>query len=315
MPADTATTINPPDSPDPLPKVGTWDRLTFTAAQTFCAAVAFCFSLRGLYLFGRVFGTLEWLINYRRRRRFARRLGQLWGRKLSFGERTRHSRRFFMRTRCDKIFYLLLDRLSRETIVSRYHIESPQLVDDALARGRGCFVALSHHGSQHLAAMLMALRGYRVAGVRDGNEGAMRRYVRALQEGGHPELRAIRTIFADAFPREIYRCFQDNFALGAALDVSRSRGERKRSVPVRIFGHEREFLTGTMQIALRCGATILQGFIISEPYFHYRLHLLGPLAQGGRPGDSEGSLQGIMQAYAGHIEEYVRKYPDHISRV
>lgn len=313
--AEAATITDSPPSSAPEPGVGLWPRMAFTAARGFCWGFAVCFSLRGLYLFGQCFGTLEWLINYKRRRRFALRLQQLWGEKLTTGQRLRQSRRFFMRSRCDKVFYLILDKLPREKVLARFHVPGAELMDRAMERSRGCFVAMSHHGAQHLSAMLMALRGYRVAGVRDRNEGGVRRYVRALHDRRHPELGAMRVLFADAYPRDIYRCFRENYALGAALDVQQPRGERKRTVRVKLFGQERDFLVGTLQIALRCGAVVVQGFVISQKNFHYRLDLLGPLADGSQATESPQTLGSVMQAYAENIERYVRQYPCHVSRV
>ena len=116
------------------------------------------FSLRGLYLLGQGFGTLEWLVNYKRRRKFHASLKSLLGDTLTPRQRRRQGRRFFMRTRCDKIFYLIFDRIPRDQALSRFHINGRELLDREVDRGNGCFVAMSHHGAHHVAAMLMTLR-------------------------------------------------------------------------------------------------------------------------------------------------------------
>ncbi|MFQ5491257.1 MAG: hypothetical protein ACE5GE_11090, partial [Phycisphaerae bacterium] len=223
-------------------------------------------------------------------------------------------RRFFMRTRCDKIFYLIFDLIPREKAISRFHIRNRELMDQALARGNGCFVAMAHHGAHHVVGMLMALTGYLPAAVRDPKEGGMRQYVQSLYDQRYPEFRRMRIISATAFPREIFRGFQENRPLGAALDVYRKRDDGKRTVSVDLFGQERECVVGTLQIALRCGAGVVQGFVISEPDFHYRLDLLGPLVPDPQPPESPELLQSVMDQYAVNLERYVRQYPDHISR-
>ena len=73
-----------------------WERVSFFAAHTAASALLLVLGLRGLYRCGRLLGTVEWLINYKRRRRFARAL-----RSLSYDGATGHrkasaARAFFM---------------------------------------------------------------------------------------------------------------------------------------------------------------------------------------------------------------------------
>jgi lauroyl/myristoyl acyltransferase len=301
-------------NPEPRTDVSLWQRLTFTTARAFLWGFATLFSLRGLYLFGQFFGTLEWLINYKRRHRFLRRLETMLGGALTARQRRAETRRFFMRTRCDKIFYLIFDKIPRERALARLHYSGTELIDQALERGQGCFVAMSHHGSYHVGAMLMALRGYKIVAVRDQNEGKMRRFMQELYDRRYREFQRMRVLYADAYPRDIYRCFQDNYLVGAALDIHHSRGDQKRTAVVNILGQERNFLVGTLLIALRSGAGVVQGFVICERDFHYRLVILGPLVENPTAGASPQQLQSVMQAYAENIEDYTRRYPSHVSR-
>jgi len=295
-------------------QIAIWTRLKFTLVRGFLWAWVICFSLKGLYLLGRFFGTCEWLLDRRRRRRFRARLEQIFGDELTDAFARQATRNHFMRVRCDKFFYLIFDKLPREKILKRIRFHGKEILDDAVARGRGVYVTLSHHGSHHVLGLLMALQGYRVAGVRDRHEGALRRYVQERYAETFPEFRAIRVLFADAFPRDIYRAFQDGYILGSALDVDRRRGERLRTAKVRIFGQQREFLTGTMQIALRCGAPILQAFLLSRRNFYFRLIVLPPLVDPATAKDEPAVVADAMQRYADNIEAHVRAHPCHISK-
>ena len=297
--------------------LGRFTRLKYMAVRGFLWAWARCFSLKGLYLFGQFFGTLEYLINYKRRRRFRERFSQTFGEYA--GQVTEPVGRIcwqhFMRTRCDKLFYLIFDKLPREKIVNRVKFHNRHYLDEGLKRGQGAYICMSHNGSHHVAVLLMALMGYKVAGVRDRSEGTLRRYVQEKYEETFPEFRAIRMFFADTYPRDLYRCFQDQFILGSALDVNRVRGVRLKTAKVTILGQEREFLTGTMQIALRCGAPILQGFVVSRENFYF--HLIGtpPLVDPQTAADTPEILQAAMQKYADNIGAHLLKYPDHISKM
>jgi len=295
---------------------GLYDRAKFGLVRWFLTAWVRAFSLRGLYLFGRWFGTIEFLVNFKRRARYARELDGVFPEGLTPARRRAIVHQYFCRTRCDKLFYLIFDRLPREKIMRRIRFHGRQYLDEGLARGRGVYVMLSHHGSHHVAALLMALLGYRCAGVRDRNEGMLRVYMQEKYAQTFPEYAAIRVLYADSFPREIYRCFQENRVVGTALDVGRVRGAQLKTCPVQIFGQTREFLTGTLQVALRCGATICQAFVVSRPNFYFRLIVNPPLyvPEGPQERESPELVRRLMQQYADGIAAHVRAHPDHISR-
>ena len=308
---------SPAVRPRPEKSVPWYDRAKFAVVRGFLAAWVALFSLRGLYLFGRWFGFLEYLINFKRRARYRRELEQAFPEGLPRSRANRIILDYFRRTRCDKLFYLVFDRMPREKIMRRIRFHGRPVIDEAMARGQGVYVMLSHHGSHHVAGLLMALLGYRCAGVRDRNEGALRVYIQDKYSKTFPEIAAIRVLYADSFPRDIYRCFQENRVVASALDVGRVRGLQLKTCPVQIFGQTREFLTGTLQVALRCGATICQGFVVSRPNFYFRLIVKPALhvPAAGERGESPELISPIMQKYADNIAAHVREYPDHISRV
>jgi KDO2-lipid IV(A) lauroyltransferase len=316
-----APRVRESSAPQPPPRerrLGWYSRAKFGVVRWFLWLWVRLFSLRGLYLFGRFFGTMEYLINFKRRNRCRQELRRVFPDGLPPARESRIILSFFRRTRCDKLLYLIFDKLPREKILRRIKFHGRQHIDAALARGRGVYVMLSHHGSHHVAGLLMALLGYRCAGVRDRNEGAVRLYVQEKYAQTFPEFAAIRVLYADTFPREIFRCFDDNYVVGTALDVSRVRGLQLKTCPVQIFGETREFLTGTLDIALRKRATIVQAFVVSRPNFYFRLIVNEPLfvppLDGPAPDQAE-LVPVLMQRYADGIAAHVREYPDHLSRV
>lgn len=308
----------PPPPAQPAASVLGWHtRVKFALVRGFLLAWVRLFSLKGLYLFGRWFGTIEYLINFRRRKRYRRVLERVFPERLDRTRERKIIRDSFQRTRCDKLYYLIFDRLPRDKIMRRIRFHGRQHLDEALRRGHGVYVMLSHHGSHHVAGLLMALLGYRCAGVRDRNEGAIRMYVQDRYTETFPEYAAIRVLYADSFPRDIYRCFRENRVVGSALDVSRVRGVSLKTCPVRVFGETRDFLTGTLQIALRCRATICQAFVVSRPNFYFRLIVHPPFHVPREEGGPEDPalLQQLMQQYADGIAAHMREHPDHLSRV
>jgi lauroyl/myristoyl acyltransferase len=310
----------PTDAVAPKPRgekrVPWYERAKFAVVRAFLASWVRLFGLRGFYIFGQWFGYAEYLINFKRARRYRRELQEVYPEGLTRRRQNQIILSYFRRTRCDKLFYLIFDRLPREKIMRRIRFHGRPILDEALQRGHGVYTMLSHHGSQHVAGLLMALLGYRCAGVRDRNEGNLRLYVQDKYARTFPEYAAIRVLYADSFPRDIYRCFQENRVVGSALDVNRVRGLTLKTCPVQVFGQSREFLIGTLQVALRCQATICQAFVVSRPNFYFRL-IVNPPLHVPEAGSTETPelIQTVMQKYADGIAAHVREHPDHISRV
>ncbi|MCH8967401.1 MAG: hypothetical protein IID43_06950 [Planctomycetes bacterium] len=299
----------------PQADIGTWDFVAFSIAHAVAGVLLALLSLRGLYHVGRWLGTLEWLINYKRRRRFGAAMSQVLDQTPSPTERRRVTREFFMRIRCDKIFYLIIDRLPREKAVSLLAIDNQDLLDDSVRRGRGVYVAFSHHGPLHVCAMLLSLHGYRVVAIRDRREGGIRRYVQNRFDRYHPQTRRTHFLFADSYPRDIYRCFQDKCVVSSALDLGRIRNPNQKVEELTIFGEKRPFLTGPLRIAMRCGAPVLQAFMFPEPGFRYRLRFVETLVDPDQSGDEASIIKTALQTYAANVERNVRSDPSLLARI
>lgn len=310
-----ASSLSPEAHPSKADRVSLWEYVSFTVIHSIVAGLLLILSLDGLYRFGRMFGTAEWLINYRRRRRFEAALAGVLEHTPTPAERRKATREFFMRNRCDRIFYLIFDRLGRDKAMSLLTIENKDLLDTALARGRGVYVAMSHHGPYHVVAMLVALHGYRTAAVRDRREGGIRRYIQDRFDRLYPEFQRMRVIFEDDFPREIFRCLQEGFVLGSAMDVHRVRRPNQKAEEVTIFGEKRQFLTGPLMIALRCKTPVLQAFVLPEPGFRYRFRIVGMLADPEKVEDEAAAAGQTLRTYAANVERYVRAAPSLLSRI
>ena len=308
-----------PSPAEPAPteseRLNWWAYTTFTLAHAASSALLLLLTLPGLHWFGRVFGTFEWLINYKRRRRFATALRQVLGREATGAERRRWTREYFTRSRCDKLFYLVFDRVAREKAVTLLTIGNQELLDRALARGRGAYMAMSHHGALHVVSLLMALRGYKTAGVRDRREGAMRRYIQRRFDRRYPEFARMRVLYADSFPREIYRCLSEGYVLGSAMDVSRVRQPNQKTEEVTIFGETRPFPSGPLRIAHRCRAPVLQAFVLPGNGFRYRLEIVGVLIDPDLSTNEDLAVAEAMRMYATNVESYVRASPSLLTRV
>ena len=313
-PSVTATS---PDMPAPLRSspVPAFTRFRIWSVRAFLVTWARCFGLSGLYGLGQFFGTLEFLTDYNRRRRVDRKLKSFFKDEYASSWRSRMTRRYFMRIRCDKMFYTIMDRIPRAKLMNRIKLIGRQNIDDALAGGKGAYVALCHFGSHHIAGLMMALLGYKLAGVRDAKESAVRRYIQDKYRQTFPEISNIKLFPATSFPRGIYRHLQGNKIVASLLDADRRRGERTKTYPVTIFGEERDFLVGPLQIAIRCGSTTLQGFVVSRKNFYYQMVVTPPLLRPESVNDEAETIAIVIQKYADGVERFAREHPDHLMNI
>ena len=296
--------------------IGWWDALALSGTHRVIGGLLWLLRLGGLYRFGRVFGAIEWCVNHRRRRRFGAALQRILGREPTTVERRKATREFFMRSRCDKLFYLAFDRIPRARALELLSIGNASLLDEAVNRGRGVYLAMSHHGALHVIALLTALRGYKTAGVRDRREGPMRQFIQQRLDRRYPEFQRMRVLFADSYPRDIYRCLRDGYLVGSAMDVTRLRHANQKTEEVILFGEKQLFLSGPLRIAFRCGAPVLQAFVIAEEAFHYRLEIVEMLIDPDRTdADESTAVRQAMQTYAANVESYLRRLPSLMTRI
>ncbi len=290
-------------------------RLKLSITRTLLAGTARMIRLQGLYHVVRLFALCEYACDFRRRKRFYRELKRLLGSAYDHASARHACRSYFTRVRCDKVYYLIFDLLPQHQIMERIHTSGREQLDHSLARNKGAYYALCHLGAQHVAGLIMSFMGYQVAGVRDPNESALRKYIQKKYENRFAELRATKILHTNTLPRDIYRCFKDNYLVGSALDVKSIKFPHLKTAQVTLFGETHQFLTGTVQIAIRCKAAIHQGFVISHPGFRYELTGTAPLVDPESAEDTPETVQHIMQAYASNIEQFVRAHPDHLSRL
>ena len=323
--ADSPAT-RPGDDDKPI---GLYTTLRIMLVRAFLVGWIRLFSLRGLYLLGRAFGTAEYLTDYKRRRRVHRKLVEFFKDKATPRWRRVVARHYFMRVRCDKMFYTIMDRIPRDKLMSRIRFVGRDQIDTHLDKGNGLYVALCHFGSHHIAGLIMALLGYKLIGVRDPKESPVRRYIAKKYRETFPEVAAMRYFYSDAFPRELFRCYKENYIVASLLDVDRRREDQHKMHPVTIFGETREFLTGPLKVALRCKAPIIQGFVISRPNFYYRLVVGGTLYDPAAPPgvvpvagaatsagpDEEAIIADCLQRYADGVELHAREHPDHLMKI
>ncbi len=139
-----------------------------------------------------------------------------------------------------------------------FRIEGAEILDRALARGRGVVLALPHLGNWEIAGCRLAARGTKVTSVAG---------IQLLPSWAR-EIRRTRA-------RAGVAIVSPTRAGLRALDAALSRGEIvalhvdgdqfRRGIPVSIAGHTVEFPTGPARLAARRGAPLLFGSCVRRP--------------------------------------------------
>jgi len=295
-------------------EVGWFSRAKYMFVRFWLVLLVKVGGLDGMYRFGQIFGTIEFILQYRKRWRAYRRLEEVSGGPLPTARKRMVIRRQMCRVRCDKMIYTIMDRIDRNELLNRVQVVHREYMDQAVAHGKGTFMMFSHQGSHHLGGILLILLGYPTIGLRDPNESDLRLYIQEQFEKNFPEFKFLQITPSDSFARTFFQAFKDNAIIAAAMDIWRDRGN-VRTVKVQVFGQEREFLSGMTHIALRSHSPILVGFLLSFPGYHYRVIFHPWISDPDQDGDTPPTVQRVMQEYANIIENHVKTYPCHISKL
>jgi lauroyl/myristoyl acyltransferase len=299
----------------PLPALSSWERAASDVLHVIVLGMQRVVGFGGLHAFGRFFGTLEWLINHKRRRRFRKSHARILGRKPKFGEWWPAGMRFAQRVRCNKLYYLIIDAQADKRTAPHLEIRNRELLDEAYARGQGVYLAMSHQGDHHVAGMLLARAGYPIAGVRDPNEGSVKRYVQNRFARVRPDFPWPPVLRTGDFPRDIYRCLQHGKVLMSLMDVTKIRTEQQKAETVTVFGQERRFVTGPLHIAYRCRTPVLQAFIEEGPGYRYTLNVVELLMDPDEVTDVRAAVWSAVTRYAANLEAFMKDRPYLVSRI
>ena len=268
----------------------------------------------GYYRLARVWGTLEWVFDYKRRRRFATALRRIVQREPTPRERRRETRKYFMQSRCDKVFYLAICTLHPDKWRRFITIENSELLDEALGQGHGCYLCFGHYGSMQLFLTLLSAAGYQNLAVREKHESSLRRFVQDRIRNRYPDFKRTTWLFSQGSPRHLYRWLRGGGVMVSAMDV-KPWHETQETEEVTIFGRRKRFVSGPIRIAAKCRSPILMGFITPGKNFEYRIDILGPLHDPQAQPDTPPNPGELMQTYADHLEKYLTAAPSLTSRI
>jgi KDO2-lipid IV(A) lauroyltransferase len=202
-------------------------------------------------------------------------------------------------------YWLEAFRLPRQDLLAldddRFRVEGRDLVDEAMAGGKGVVIATPHLGNWDLGAAWFAARGYRPTTVVEPIEPPALfewfcSYRRALGMGIVP-------LGPDA-GATLLKCLRAGEMVGLVCD----RDLAGTGVEVEFFGERTTFPAGPATLALRAGAPLMCG----ANYFAGDGHrcVIRPPLDTSRQGSIKDDIARITQAVAGDFEVLIGEAPD-----
>lgn len=188
---------------------------------------------------------------------------------------------------------------TKEEIVASVDMQGLELVDEALAQGKGILAITAHFGNWERMAEAFAARGYKISVVaRDANEERTTKIVNDVRKG-----RGIEVFSRGKAARELLKRLRKNEVVGILTD------QNTREILVPFFGIPAGTNEGPAVIHLLMGTPLFTAFAVELPDGRYRvdaerLQLPPP------SGDREADVLAIMTIVNQKIEEAVREHPE-----
>jgi KDO2-lipid IV(A) lauroyltransferase len=268
------------------------------------------FGMRLICLAGRLAGDVIYLADGARRRATAAELSALLRGRYGEGEIRGITRRSFenhyMRI-FETAFFGSLDRARLDRVI---RAEGVKNLDDALSRGRGVILLLSHFGSFLLPLPYLGYRGYRVYQITGrrirGSRLADRIWAwRKKQADRLP----VGFIQAGRFMRPLYEALKGNAIVAVAFDGR----DGTRWAEADFLGRKALFSTGPFELAQRTGAAILPVFTVRDGAASHRLMIYPPFDVTRGEGSEAASADAA--GFAAIFADHVARYPCHFGMV
>lgn len=167
--------------------------------------------------------------------------------------------------------FLLIRFYNKKYINNHFKVHGLDDTKNILDKGKGIILSASHFGSFELAAHLMALNGLKSLILYNPikNNSWLEKLIKNNREFGGNNLITKKNSFLS-----VYRRLKKGGITLFAADQN-CCAEEGRKVP--LFSNSTWTHTGFINLSLKTGAPIIQGFIYTKNLFDYEIYILPPL--------------------------------------
>jgi phosphatidylinositol dimannoside acyltransferase len=188
----------------------------------------------------------------------------------------------------------------RRNLAVEMNVENGGIVDKAYRRTKRVMAVTAHLGNWEIGISYLVEKGFPVTGVyAPYREDAVVQWILSHRNSEAEWIAATRGA-AEACVQAVER----GRVLGMVVDVPfGERGHR-----VNLCGHPAHLPLGPWAIAARAQATVIPAFVLRDRPGHYRLIFHDPIVPGS--GTLRRRLEAMQEIYRGHLERYLKQYPE-----
>lgn len=184
-------------------------------------------------------------------------------------------------------------------------IKGKDIIDKALAKGRGAIIFTAHLGHWELGALCLKLTGYKTNVIMSPYES----HDVNITVGKIRKKNGIETIPIDeespTFIIKILKALRNN----ELITIQGDRDVEKKGIMLSFFGEPAYFPKGPMLLAMKTKSPVIPAFTVIDNDGLYH-SIAGEEIQIEDTGNEERDLKINMERMVRVIEQYVRKYPE-----
>jgi KDO2-lipid IV(A) lauroyltransferase len=250
---------------------------------------------------GKLIGRIMYVLDGKHRKIAVKNIERAEGMPKRRNEIHRMVRRVYEHFAVGAIETLLLPRMMSRGDLDRFvKMENFQVLDEALAKGRGAIVVLAHMGNWEVTGLAVSLKGYDLSSIARPIENPfLDAYVNRLRRSTGqqiiPKHRAVRSMAESLKSNKILAILADQNA-------------RKNGVFVPFFGRPASTVRSPALMALKYGAPIIAAHTFRSGRNEHRVVLSAiPLP---KEDDREKAIERITAAVTAKLEEFIRQHPE-----
>ncbi|MBN1895473.1 lysophospholipid acyltransferase family protein [bacterium] len=206
------------------------------------------------------------------------------------------------RNMCRTAFeFILFPQMKLEHLISRSSFRGKELLDEALAEGRGAVLLTGHFGNWEWFGGYLSRMGYPVSFlVKEQHNKATDRIMNRIRAQSGAEI-----IYLGMAVREVLRALRRNRFVAIVGDQDAGPG----GIMVDFFGRPTSTAQGAALFSLKTGAPVLFGYGIRtrngrHAFFGERLKI------GRETGTGPEAVRPLLQAYSARLESAIRAHPE-----
>lgn len=267
-----------------------------------CSLIIRYISQRHLYAFARKIGYLGYILDNRHRHIAFNGLTQAFEKEKKPSQIRRIVKDcFIFIAKASAELLFIVDR--PHFVRKNFEIIGKEIIDRALAKGKGVILVSAHFGNFPLMLVRLSLEGYKTSVImRPMKDQRVEDLFEA--ERARLDIDTIYSIPRKSCVENAIRSLRKNRLLFIPLDQNFGTG----GVYVDFFGRKAATATGPVVLARRTGAVILPCFIIRQKDDTHKIFFEHPLDLKKGRTDTETILINI-QKLTDIIESYIRRYP------